>query len=129
MRKARELRSLMKRQKERSASMTLVSASVSSALCLTWWDEANSQDDLWVKGPSWVRGMMHAGGQVRCLGYILPQGLLSLHRPACPPGYQSQVSTNRRCFTPVGLLACFSQALGALGYTQDRSCLSIQRHV
>lgn len=70
--------------------MTLVSASASSALCLTWGDEANSQDDLWVEGPSWVREMMHAGGQVRCVGFILPQGLLSLHRPACPPGYESQ---------------------------------------
>lgn len=104
----------MKRQKKRSASMTLVSASVSSALCLTWWVEANSQDDLWVEGPSWVRGMMHAGGQVRCLGYILPQGLLSLHRPACPPGYQSQVYKQKVLHTCrfAGLLFSGTRSLG-----------------
>lgn len=37
------------------------------------------------------------------------------------------VSRNRRCLTPVGLLGCLAQALGASACAWDPNRLSVQR--
>lgn len=39
------------------------------------------------------------------------------------------VSRNRRCLTPVGLLGCFAQALGASECAWDKNRQSVQRQV
>ena len=48
-------------------------------------------------------------------GTFCPRGCFPSTDLPVPLAMNHSVSTNRRCFTPVGLLACFSQALGALG--------------